>query len=74
MPPRARVLVRETEEGALEVVYKTPNGSEYELAWRDYVEPKALHQEQAVASPNTHHRPPAEHPWRRTNMIFSVKP
>jgi len=55
MPPRARVLVRETEEGALEVVYKTPDGSEYELAWRDYVEPKALHQEQAVASPNTHH-------------------
>ncbi len=74
MPPRARVLVRESEEGDLRVIYKTPGQAEYELTWKDYHEPKPIYREKSVRSTAGPRRPPAEHPWRRTNMIFSVKP
>ncbi|MDP9200354.1 MAG: ISNCY family transposase [Gemmatimonadota bacterium] len=74
MPPRARVLVRENEEGALRVIYKTPGTAEYELTWKDYLEPKPLYRAKGVGSRAEPHRPRAEHPWRRTNMIFSIKP
>lgn len=73
MPVRARVLVRESEEGTLRVIYKTPLGAEYELLCKDYVEPKAIYREKAEAKAKPRCRPPAEHPWRRTNMIFSIK-
>lgn len=74
MPPRARVLVRESEEGDLRVIYKTPGQAEYELTWKDYHEPKPIYREKSVRSTAGPRRPPAGHPWRRTNMIFSVKP
>jgi hypothetical protein len=74
MPLRARVLVRESEEGNLRVIYRTPGQAAYELPWKDYVEPKAIYHEKAGATAKPRCRPPAEHPWRRTNMIFSVKP
>ena len=72
MPLRARVLVRESEAGDLRVIYKTPRGTEYELAWKDYLDPTPLYTAKNPAS-RASPRPPTEHPWRRTNMIFSVK-
>ena|SRR6266498_5875372 len=74
MPLRARVLVRESEEGMLRIVYKTPVGAEHDLLWKDYIEPKSIYREKAGATAKPRCRPPAEHPWRRTNMIFSIKP
>jgi hypothetical protein len=75
MPARARVFVRETEDQALRVVYKTSAGAEYELTWKDHIEARPLYETQkATALSRLTRRPPAGHPWRRTNMIFSVKP
>jgi len=74
MPPRARVLMRESEEGNLRVIYKTPGQAEYKLTWKDYIEPKAIYREKAKATAKPRCRPRADHPWRRTNMIFSIKP
>lgn len=73
MPLRARVLVRESEEGDLRIIYKTPRGAEYELTWKDYLEPEPLYREKSAGSRAGPHRPSTEHPWRRTNMIFSIK-
>ena len=50
MPARARVLVRESEEGILRVVYKTPLGAEHDLPWKDYNEPKPIYREKSVRS------------------------
>ncbi len=68
------MLVRESEEGDLRVVYKTPGSVEYELLWKDYIEPNPIYRDKSAAPARPRCPPPAEHPWRRTNMIFSIKP
>lgn len=64
MPPKARVLVRETEDSKLRVIYCNTSGREYELSWSPYVEsPRVFIATPRCWSPASRPRP--DHPWRR---------
>lgn len=84
MPVRARVLVRTAEDGTLRVIYRGKNGTEHELPWREYtqndiqndtqdqIQSGAVDEAKDRAPWSEGSRPPANHPWRTSNMIFSV--
>lgn len=72
MPERARVLVRTTQDGTLRITYRGKTGTEHELVWRDHIEAEALHKAKGRAPWTEASRPQANHPWRTSNMTFSV--
>jgi hypothetical protein len=71
IPPKARVLVRSTENGDLRVIYRNPAGREYDLQWTEYTAPKRFSVPAVERTPSTkpHHRPGANHPWRLKNNM-----
>lgn len=64
MPANAGVLVRESEDGALRVIYRNIRGREYELRWRDFVAPPALPRPPLSQGWSVRSRPRPDHPWR----------
>jgi transposase len=72
MPVRARVLVRTTQDGTVRVLYRSRTLTEHELPWRDHVEAGAPYKAKGRAPWTEASRPQSNHPWRTSNMIFSV--
>lgn len=72
MPERARVLVRTTQDGTLRIIYRGKTGTEHQLPWRDHVQAEADYKAKGRAPWTEASRPQANHPWRTSNMTFSV--
>ncbi len=72
MPERARVLVRTSQDGTLRVVYRAKTGAEHQLRWQDHVQAEPLYKAKGRAPWAESSRPQSNHPWRTSNMIFSV--
>ncbi len=66
MPERATVLVRETEDRSIRIVYRSPAGRENEIVWHDYLESRVpqLPKPRRLA---TLTKPSTTHPWRLMN-------
>lgn len=78
MPRKSRVLVRETEDGTLRVIYRTMGGGEereHELNWQEFTgrpkePPRQMSTEPASApQPARPPRPGPNHPWRIRNHL-----
>ncbi len=71
MPVKASVLVRNSEGGALRVIYCGRTGKEYELAWTEHIAARRLEKMKMHGrAPWTEaSRPGPNHPWRLRNGI-----
>ena len=79
VPPKSRVLVRETEDGALRVVHVARDGHERVLRWTEAA-PRPERRATTVAPPSPApaptkgtQRPAADHPWHTQHARWSAR-
>lgn len=77
VPPKSRVLVRETEAGLIRLIAVARDGRERVLPWTPTVartaKPRAIAAPPPAPTPVVPHRPAADHPWRLQHLQWQEK-
>lgn len=76
VPAGSKVIVRETRDGPLRVIYVNRRGEETECQWTPAAPrstpTNALRVDTTPAKPRRKQKPAANHPWRRINTLTSA--